>query len=482
MSTLVAGIDSSTQSCKVVIRDAETGELVRSGQASHPNGTEVHPDHWWDALREAAEKAGGLGDVEAVAVGGQQHGLVALDSSGEVIRPALLWNDTRSASAAAQLTEELEGSDEEGRSVSWASETGSLLVPSITVTKLRWLADEEPDHAAAVAAVALPHDWLTWKLLGAGSLDALVTDRSDASGTGYFDPAGGDYRRDLLAMALRRDDASDIVLPRVLGPAESAGQAAAAGLPSSALVGPGAGDNAAAALGLGMKAGDLTLSIGTSAVVSAVAAEPVQDPQGTINGFADATGQFLPLVVMLNGSRVLDATAAALQVGHEELADLALKAEPGAGGLTLVPYLDGERVPDLPEASGSLWGITRDNLTPENLARAAVEGILCGLSRGIEALSEHGVPVQTLHLVGGGARSRAVQEVAPVVFGRPVSVPPAGEYVADGMARQSAWVLAGTDSPPQWSEQEPARHVEGEHHEHIRQTYDARAAVVASAW
>jgi xylulokinase len=481
MSTLVAGIDSSTQSCKVVVRDAETGALVRSGQASHPTGTEVHPDHWWDALLEAADKAGGLADVEAVAVGGQQHGLVALDSSGEVIRPSLLWNDTRSATAATQLTEELAEAHQDGDEVTWASETGSLLVPSITVTKLRWLVDHEPDNAAAIAAIALPHDWLTWRLLGAPSLDALVTDRSDASGTGYFDPGGDRYRRDLLAMALRRDDVEDIVLPRVLGPAESAGTAAEAGLPSSARVAPGAGDNAAAALGLGMRAGDLTLSIGTSAVVSAVAAEPVQDSSGTINGFADATGQFLPLVVMLNGSRVLDATAAALDVDHEALADLALRAEPGAGGLTMVPYLDGERVPDLPEATGSLLGITRDNLTPENLARAAVEGILCGLSRGMDALSEHGVPVETVHLIGGGARSRAVQEVAPVVFGRDVWVPPAGEYVADGMARQSAWVLAGTDAPPQWSEQDEGRHVSGEHQPHIRQTYDKRADLVATA-
>jgi xylulokinase len=480
MSSLVAGIDSSTQSCKVVIRDAETGAMVRSGQASHPSGTEVHPDHWWDALLEAADKAGGLEDVEAVAVGGQQHGLVALDSSGEVIRPSLLWNDTRSAKAAAQLTEELQGTGQDGAALSWASETGSLLVPSITVTKLRWLVDNEPDHAAAIAAVALPHDWLTWRLLGAPDLDALVTDRSDASGTGYFDPGGNRYRRDLLAMALRRDDVEDIVLPRVLGPAESAGHAAEAGLPSSAVVGPGAGDNAAAALGLGMGAGDLTISIGTSAVVSAVAAEPVQDSSGTINGFADATGQFLPLVVMLNGSRVLDATAAALDVDHEALADLALEAEAGAGGLTFVPYLDGERVPDLPESTGSLLGITRDNLTPPNIARAAVEGILCGLSRGMDALSEHGVPMETVHLIGGGARSRAVQQIAPVVFGQSVSVPPAGEYVADGMARQAAWVLAGTDVPPTWSEQEPGSHVSGEHREHIRATFDARADLVAS--
>src|SRR5690606_717899 len=244
MATLVAGIDSSTQSCKVVIRDAETGALARFGQAPHPDGTEVDPAAWWDALQAAVSAAGGLDDVAAVSVGGQQHGMVALDADGEVIRPALLWNDTRSAPSAEDLITELGGPGE------WSRATGSVLVASLTVTKLRWLADHEPDNAARVAAVALPHDWLTWKLMGAGSLDMLTTDRSDASGTSYFDAAAGQYRRDLLAMALRRESAEDIVLPRVLGPNQSAGIGdTAAGL-GHLVLGPGAGDNASAALGL----------------------------------------------------------------------------------------------------------------------------------------------------------------------------------------------------------------------------------------
>ena len=176
---LVAGIDSSTQSCKVVVRDAETGALVRSGRASHPDGTEVAPWYWWDALQSAIVSAGGLDDVAAVSVGGQQHGMVALDARGEVVRDALLWNDTRSAPAALQLIEELGGPQ------AWADAVGSVPVASLTVTKLRWLRDAEPENAARVAAVALPHDWLTWRLAGATGLDALVTDRSDASGTGY---------------------------------------------------------------------------------------------------------------------------------------------------------------------------------------------------------------------------------------------------------------------------------------------------------
>src|SRR3954468_5177812 len=191
--TLVAGIDSSTQSCKVVIRDAKTGELVRHGRAGHPEGTEVDPEAWWTALQAAVDQAGGLGDVAAVAVAAQQHGMVSLDDAGRVVRPALLWNDTRSAAAARDLIAELGGGEKGCRA--WAEAVGSVPVASFTVTKLRWLAEHEPDLAARVARVLLPHDWLTWRLLG----DAAepVTDRGDASGTGYWSPATGQYREDI---------------------------------------------------------------------------------------------------------------------------------------------------------------------------------------------------------------------------------------------------------------------------------------------
>ena len=178
---LTAGVDSSTQSVKVVIRNAETGELVRHARASHPDGTEVDPAHWESALDKAIADAGGLDDVSAISIGGQQHGMVALDSSGEVIRPALLWNDTRSAQSARDLNAEM-GGDEKA-----AQKVGSVLVASFTATKLRWLADNEKANAAKVATVALPHDWLSWRLQGGKDFEKLFTDRSDASGTGYFD-------------------------------------------------------------------------------------------------------------------------------------------------------------------------------------------------------------------------------------------------------------------------------------------------------
>lgn len=434
MASLVAGIDSSTQSCKVVVRDAETGRLVREGRAAHPDGSAVHPDVWEQALRTASEQAGGLEDVAAVAVGAQQHGMVCLAADGRVVRPALLWNDTRSAAAAADLVTEL-GARE------WALAVGSVPVASFTVSKLRWLAEHEPEQAGRTAAVCLPHDWLTWRLGGTGELAALVTDRGDASGTGYWSPATGSYRPDLLRRALGFEPH----LPRVLGPAEPAGHTAA-----GAVLGPGTGDNAAAALGLGAVPGDVIVSIGTSGVVSAVALTPAADPSGAVAGFADATGHFLPLVCTLNAARVLDAAARLLGVDHTELSRLALSAPPGADGLVVVPYLDGERTPNRPDATGAVHGLRLDSANPAHLARAVVEGLLCGLADGLDALAAQGARIERVLLIGGGARSEAVRRIAPSVFGCPVLTPPDGEYVADGAARQAAWALSGAAEPPAW--------------------------------
>jgi xylulokinase len=437
---LVAGVDSSTQSCKVVVRDAETGRLVRQGSAPHPDGTEVDPRAWWDALQTAVDAAGGLDDVAAVAVGGQQHGMVCLDESGEVVRPALLWNDTRSAHAAVDLIDDLGG--REAGPAAWAEAVGLVPVASFTVTKLRWLAEHEPDNAARVAAVCLPHDWLTWRLAGSPDLDALVTDRGDASGTGYWSARTGEYRPDLLRLGLGRD----ALVPRVLGPADVAGKTT-----GGAVLGPGTGDNAAAALGLGAEPGDVVVSIGTSGVACAVAETPAADPSGTVAGFADAAGRFLPLVATLNAARVLEAAARLLDVDHDRLSELALSAPAGAGGLALVPYFEGERTPNRPDSTAALHGLRLSTTTPQHLARAAVEGLLCGLADGVDALVAQGADVRRLILIGGGARSEAVRQIAPTVLGAPVAVPVAGEYVADGAARQAAWALSGQPAPPAWS-------------------------------
>jgi len=451
---LVAGVDSSTQACKVVVRDAQTGELVRSGRAGHPDRTEVHPDAWWTALEAALAQAGGLGDVAAVSVGGQQHGMVCLDEDGRVVRPALLWNDTRSAGAAADLIAELPGGAK-----AWADAVGLVPVASFTVTKLRWLAQHEPANAAATASVCLPHDWLTWRLT-----ESLVTDRSDASGTGYWSAATGEYRRDLLRLGFGRDD---VELPTVLGPAEPAGHTG-----SGAVVGPGAGDNAAAGLGVGAQPGDVVVSIGTSGTVFSVADRPAADASGIVAGFADATGRFLPLVCTLNAARVLDAAATMLGVDHDTLSAYALQAPAGADGLVLVPYLEGERTPNRPLATGAVHGLTLRTATPAHLARAAVEGMLCALADGLDAMLAHGAVARRVILVGGGAASSAVRRIAPQVFGCPVLVPPPGEYVADGAARQAAWVALGGGEPPAWSVGE-VREYEAEPVPSIREQYAA---------
>lgn len=437
--TLVAGIDSSTQSVKVLIVDADSGDIIRQGRASHPDGTEVAPEAWWTALSNAVAQAGGLDDVAAVSVGGQQHGMVALDASGEVIRDALLWNDNRSAPAATDLIEDLGGPGP------WADAVGSVPVASLTATKLRWLADAEPENAARVAAVALPHDWLTWKLAGAPGLDALVTDRSDASGTAYFDAVANSYRRDLLDLALRRD-ASEVVLPRVLGPAESGLAMATSGAP----LGPGCGDNAGAALGLGLTPGETSLSLGTSGVVAAVSPTPVADHSGAINGFADATGVFLPLACTLNAAQVFDVFTKLLGVDHAELDRLALEAQSGAEGLVLLPFFNGERTPNLPDATASLSGMTLRNSTRANLARAAFEGVLGHMAYALDAVRSFGVPIERVSLVGGAAKSEAIRALAPAILGVEIIVPPDGEYVALGAAKQAAWLLARGETPPVW--------------------------------
>ena len=435
---LTAGVDSSTQSVKVVIRNAETGELVRHGRASHPDGTEVDPAHWESALDKAIADAGGLDDVSAISIGGQQHGMVTLDSSGEVIRPALLWNDTRSAQSARDLNAEMGGDAQAAQKV------GSVLVASFTATKLRWLADNEKANAAKVAAVALPHDWLSWRLQGGKDFEKLFTDRSDASGTGYFDSVTSTYRDDLLKSALRTD--RTIITPRITAPSAFGGTTLS-GIPIAA----GAGDNAGAALGVQAQPGDVVVSLGTSGTAFAVSDTPTHDPSGAVAGFADATGRFLPLVCTLNAARILDAATRILGKTHDEVGALALTAKPGAHGLSLLPYFEGERTPNRPDATGVFAGMNLNNSNPADIARAMIEGMLCGLVDAVDALEKLGVSINRVLLIGGAAKNPAISSIASSLFGREVLVPQPGEYVADGAARQAAWALLGGATPPQWN-------------------------------
>jgi xylulokinase len=424
--TLVAGVDSSTQSCKLEVRDADTGELVRSGHRPHPPTmpprSEQEPSVWWDALSSLLEEHGR--DVAAIAVAGQQHGMVVLDEARRVLRPAKLWNDTESAPDAAALVERWGARR-------WADVIGTVPVASITITKLAWLREHEPEHFARVAHVLLPHDWLTLQLTG-----EISTDRGDASGTGYWSPSLEAYVPDAFGLV----DLDPAVAPAVLAPGATAGTS------GDLVVAAGTGDNMGAALGLGLAEGDVAISLGTSGTVFAVSGHPTSDATGAVAGFADATGRFLPLACTLNATKVTDEIAHLLGRTRDEFEMLALGAAPGARGVVVLPYLDGERTPNLPDATGTISGL-RSDTSPAQLARAAYEGVVCHVLEALDALTRAGVPTDRgrLLVVGGGARSRVYPQLAADLAQRAVAVPEAAEYVARGACIQAAAALAERD-------------------------------------
>jgi len=433
MPKIVAGVDSSTQSVKVVLREADSGELIAATSRPHPDGTEVDPHEWKRALESALDEVSKY-KIDAISIGGQQHGMVALDADGNVIRDALLWNDTRSDQAALDLNREIPDIHKR---------TGSQLVASFTASKVRWLADHEKANAEKVAAIALPHDWLSWHLSGATSLETLFTDRSDASGTGYFDSVKNEYCQDIFATALRNN--REVVLPRITKPNEFGGTAT-----TGAHIAAGAGDNAGAALGLGAGVGDLVFSLGTSGTAFAVSSTPTHDPSGEVAGFADATGNFLPLACTLNAAKIFNTVATTLGISFDEFSQLALNAKPGAEGLRVIPHFDGERTPNLPQARGRFHGITHSNFTKANIARAAIEGVIAGMVYATQAVEKLGVSYSRVLLIGGAAKNSAVQQITADFFGKTILLPPTGEYVADGAAKQAAWALSGSTQPPQW--------------------------------
>lgn len=441
---LIAGIDSSTQACKVTVRDLGTGRRVREGKASHPPQTVVDPEVWWTALLSAVRRAGGLEDVLAVSVSGQQHTPVFLDSAGAVVCDSPLWNDTGSHAQMVTLNEEV-GREE------WIRRTGLPITLSDTAVKLRWLRDTDPDAVSRTAAVGIVHDWLTWRLrgfgAGSGGLDSLVTDRSEASGTAYWSGDTGRYDLDLFEHAFGKT----AVLPEVLHPLAAAGVTGAGipGIPAGIPVGIGSGDNAAAALALGLDEGDAVLSLGTSGVVYTRSAVPVHDYAGYVCNYADATGDHLPLVATLNAARNFELAGGLLGCTHAELSDLALEAPPGAGGLTLLPYFEGERTPDLPHARGSLHRASLANFTRENFARAVIEGTLASQVEMLDALEACGIRPRRLMLIGGAAQSPAVQQILTQMVDMPVAVPHVDEYVTKGSAMQAVAALTGAF--PDWA-------------------------------
>ncbi|MTE18934.1 sugar kinase [Streptomyces sp. TRM43335] len=450
---IVAGLDSSSEYTRIVVCDADTGAVVRQGYAPHPvpegaegadggeggpsaagRRTEIDPQAWLLSLGEAA--AGGLLEgVQAIGVSAQQNGLVLLDEAGSPVRPALVGNDRRAQTAAADLVDALGGRE------AWAQAVGCVPRPAQPVAKLRWLARQEPEAARRVAEVLQPHDWLVWQLLGRPA--RRTTDRGGASGTGYWSAAAESWRPDLTELALGHR----VKLPEVIGPAEAAGQT-----PEGLLISAGTGETMAAAFGLGVGAGDAVVSLGASGSVFSVHHQALVEPTGMITSFADATGMHLPVVHTLNAVRVLRGTAELLGTDLEGLSELALKSTPGSYGLVLLPYLEGERTPDLPHTAGTLAGLRRESMRPEHLARAAFEGMLCGLADALDVLRSRGVAVHRVFLLGPAADLPAVQAIAPTLLEARVAVPEPADYTALGAARQAAWALGaarGTLSPRQ---------------------------------
>ncbi|MFJ6699274.1 xylulokinase [Streptomyces sp. NPDC091272] len=443
---VVIGVDSSTQSTKAAVVDRETGRILGTGRAPHTvtgadGARESDPGQWWHALAEAVSaglKEAGVraADVTAIAVAGQQHGLVSLDAAGRPVRPAVLWNDTRSAPQAAALTE-VYGAD------GWLARTGSVPVASITATTWQWLRESEPSAASATAALRLPHDYLTERLAG-----VAVTDPGDASGTGWYSTATGSYDREILQLLHIEEE----MLPEVArtgatrAGALTAAAATALGLPAGIAVAAGTGDNMAAAVGLGLGTEGLldhpVVSLGTSGTVFAATRARPASPG--INGFAAADGAYLPLGCTLNCTLAVDKVAELLRLDRED-------AVPG-GAAVLLPYLDGERTPDLPAAAGLLTGL-RHATTAQQLLGAAYEGAAFTVLRALDELlaacgaDPHapGAATRPLRLIGGGAKGRTWVETVRRLSGRPVLLPAATELVALGAAALAAGAVTEAD-------------------------------------
>ncbi len=430
--SVVLGVDSSTQSTKVVALDVDTGEVVASGRAPHSGADIQSPEEWWRGLELAVRDIHSPGiEVKGISVAGQQHGCVLLDAEGGVVRPAPLWNNVASAPDADRLN----------ASADFPAEVGSLLVASFTITKLAHIARTAKEDISRTVAVGLPHDWLNFRLTG-----ELSTDRGDASGTGWWSPHEGRYRPDLLALAVGEDNAERIDLPAVRGPEESAGvlsdrAADVLGLRAGIPIGPGTGDNMAAALGVGARPGEIIISLGTSGTAFAVSETPTSDPTGEVAGFADATGRYLPLACMLNCTRVVDITAHLLGLERDEALARAGAVAPGAEGMVMLPYLSGERTPNLPQATGIVEGLTQETATPDLLLRAALDGVVAGLAYCVNALSRLGISAPGITLVGGGAIHPVWQQAVADATGLPVTVRSGEEHAARGAAVQAAAIV-----------------------------------------
>jgi len=442
--SLFIGIDSGTQSVKAVVLDLESGRVVAEARAPHrlidglPAGhMEQHPRDWVAALETViADVAGRIerSRVRGIGVSGQQHGFVPLDAKGEVIRPAKLWCDTSTAPECAILTRKLGGPKAVLR------KTGMPFLPGYTAPKILWMKRHEPANFRRLRHVLLPHDYLNFYLTG-----NYFMEHGDASGTALMDVR----RRIWSAEAAGAVDRNLIDwLPPLSASHEAAGTlsgpiARLHGFPAGVVVSAGGGDNMMGAIGTGnVVPGIITASFGTSGTIYAHASKPVVDPGGEIAGGCSSTGGWLPLLCTMNVTTVTERIRALFDFDHAAL-DMAVAATPaGAGGVVVLPYLAGERTPNVPDGSGVILGLDQDNITSGHLARAAMEGVTLGMNYGLRRLAELGVKAREIRVTGGGARSPAWRQIMADVFGVPVVAMVEDEGAALGAALQAAWCVA----------------------------------------
>lgn len=448
--SLFIGIDSGTQSVKAIVLDLDTRKVVAEARAPHqlidglPVGhMEQHPQDWTAALDfvitevVTAIGAAQAQQVRGIGVSGQQHGFVPLDEKGEVIRPAKLWCDTSTAPECAIITKKLGGPKAAIR------KTGNLILPGFTAPKILWLKRHEPANYKRLRHVLLPHDYLNFHLTG-----NYFMEFGDASGTALMDVRTRKWSKDVIH-AIDRKLAD--YLPPVSASHEAAGTlrpelSAKYGLSSNVIVSAGGGDNMMGAIGTGNVApGVVTASFGTSGTIYAFASKPVIDPQGEIAAFCSSTGGWLPLLCTMNVTTVTEQVRALFGMDVRALDDSAAKAPAGSHGLILLPYLAGERTPNVPAGSGVFFGLNQKTFNAAHLNRAAMEGVTMGMNYGLRRLAALGVKAKEIRVTGGGSKSPFWRQMMADIFGVPVVGMVEDEGAALGGALQAAWCVALRD-------------------------------------
>lgn len=444
------GIDCGTQSLKVIAWEAGTGRFVSASRAYDlisnlpPGHKEQDPQVWIDALEqcmaELAQKTNLISGVEAIGISGQQHGLVVLDEHDQVIRPAKLWNDTSTDRQCTRIVEAFGGLD------AYRAEIGNSLPPGFTASKLLWIKENEPANYQKINAFFLPHDYLNFYLTG-----EKVAEAGDASGTGYFDVRNRRWSSGVLT-AIDPDRDLAQALPNLISSATPAGQlrselAERWGVPQRAIASSGGGDNMMGAIGTGnVSTGLMTVSLGTSGTIYSYSDTAVIDPGGEIAAFCDSTGGWLPLGCTMNVTVATEMIRKSLlNVDHQAFSEAVDSIPPGAEGLILLPYLEGERMPPVSQGTGVLLGLRPSTSTPAHLARAAMEGVTLGLEYGLDRLQKLGMTPKEIRLIGGGAKSPVWRQMAADIFNVSVVSPVNEEGPAFGAAIQAMWAHTGED-------------------------------------